>query len=121
METTCSQQLLDVAGADNNKTLPSAQLISAEQLWQHAELTRVHSSDIWRLGLAFHWATLRQVYRLAPSTSVLLPETVCRVGLHKLSDHKQSPTWTMVLFSLISSKLFVLAHCHFIGFTHSTF
>ena len=53
---TCSQQWLDVAGAENTKTLVSAQLISAEQLWQHAELTRVRILGI--LGL--FWLHARQ-------------------------------------------------------------
>ena len=58
METTCSQQWLDVAGAENTKTLASAQLISAEQLWQHAELTRVHILAILGARFGFMLATL---------------------------------------------------------------
>ena len=69
---TCSQQWLDVAGAENTKTLASAQLISAEQLSQHAELTSVRSSGIWGFGLAAAVGKpVNQVSRLELGASVL--------------------------------------------------
>ena len=91
METTCSQQRLDVAGAESTKTLATSQLNSAEQLWQHAENYLCTRKGRSGLGLATAVHNSRQVFRLAPSTSVLLPETVCRVGLHKLSDQNYAP------------------------------
>ena len=47
METTLAlRKRLDVDGAESTETLATAQLISAEQLWQHAELTHIRRMGV---------------------------------------------------------------------------
>ena len=101
METTCSQQ--------NRRMLLGLRalrhcLLSADhqlKLWQHAEnnlrTQNRRSGQCWRLGLALAVHISETDFQAcAQHIRAVAQRQVCKVGLHKLSDHSTAPerkTW----------------------------
>jgi hypothetical protein len=86
--------IIGCCGAEDTKTLASAQLISAEQLWQHAEQLAYVVLDIWGFGLAAAVEKpAKQVSRLAKLSA----------GIHR--DKSVSPGYEFFYGLLIHKNI----------------